>query len=68
MAEDIWDRYGYNIGTNYSGIYRALSNINYNVRLAAAEALAAALDENPDSMQVTDYFNLNHFNNKYFLA
>ncbi|KAK4775828.1 hypothetical protein SAY87_023789 [Trapa incisa] len=51
MAEDIWDRYGYNIGIDYSGIYRALSNINYNVRLAAAEALAAALDENPDSTQ-----------------
>ncbi|PKI39081.1 hypothetical protein CRG98_040505, partial [Punica granatum] len=51
VAEDIWDRYGYNFGTDYSGIYRALSNYNYNVRLAAAEALAAALDENPDTIQ-----------------
>ncbi|KAH1083318.1 hypothetical protein J1N35_023079 [Gossypium stocksii] len=50
-AEDIWDRYGYDFGTDYSGIFKALSHINYNVRLAAAEALAAALDENPDSIQ-----------------
>ncbi|KAK8589608.1 hypothetical protein V6N13_088443 [Hibiscus sabdariffa] len=50
-AEDLWDRYGYDHGTDYSGIFKALSHINYNVRLAAAEALAAALDENPDSIQ-----------------
>ncbi|KAL5566833.1 hypothetical protein UlMin_029997 [Ulmus minor] len=50
-AEDIWDRYGHDFGTNYSGLFRALSHINYNVRLAAAEALAAALDECPDSIQ-----------------
>lgn len=51
-AEYIWDRYGYEFGTDYSMIFKALSHINYNVRLAAAEALAAALDENPDSIQV----------------
>ncbi|XWS58445.1 hypothetical protein CRYUN_Cryun08bG0034400 [Craigia yunnanensis] len=50
-AEDVWDRYGYDFGTDYSGLFKALSHINYNVRLAAAEALAAALDENPDSIQ-----------------
>ncbi|WCJ36197.1 eIF-2-alpha kinase activator GCN1 [Euphorbia peplus] len=50
-AEDIWDRYGSDFGTDYSGLFKALSHINYNVRLAAAEALAAALDENPDSIQ-----------------
>ncbi|XP_065852916.1 protein ILITYHIA [Euphorbia lathyris] len=50
-AEDIWDRYGSDFGTDYSGLLKALSHINYNVRLAAAEALAAALDENPDSIQ-----------------
>ncbi|OMO84593.1 Armadillo-like helical [Corchorus capsularis] len=50
-AEDLWDRYGYDFGTDYSGIFKALSHINYNVRLAAAEALAAALDENPDTIQ-----------------
>ncbi|XP_011002020.1 PREDICTED: translational activator GCN1 [Populus euphratica] len=50
-AEDIWDRYGHDFGTNYSGLFKALSHIDYNVRLAAAEALAAALDENPDSIQ-----------------
>lgn len=52
-AEDIWDRYGYGFGTDYSGLFRALSHDHYNVRLAAAEALAAALDENPDTIQVT---------------
>ncbi|CAN0892758.1 Protein ILITYHIA [Linum grandiflorum] len=52
-AEDIWDRYGHAIGTDYSGLLKALSHVNYNVRLAAAEALAAALDENPDSIQET---------------
>lgn len=50
-AEDVWDRYGYDFGTDYSGLFKALSHINYNVRMAAAEALAAALDENPDSIQ-----------------
>ncbi|KAG6745141.1 hypothetical protein POTOM_051785 [Populus tomentosa] len=48
---DIWDRYGHDFGTNYSGLFKALSHIDYNVRLAAAEALAAALDENPDTIQ-----------------
>ncbi|CAN1233879.1 Protein ILITYHIA [Linum perenne] len=52
-AEDIWDRYGHEIGTDYSGLFKALSHVNYNVRLSAAEALAAALDENPDSIQET---------------
>ncbi|XWS64788.1 hypothetical protein CRYUN_Cryun05aG0033900 [Craigia yunnanensis] len=51
IAEDVWDRYGYDFGTDYSGIFKALSHVNYNVRLAAVEALAAALDENPDFIQ-----------------
>ncbi|XP_042987937.1 protein ILITYHIA isoform X4 [Carya illinoinensis] len=50
-AEDLWDRYGYDFGTDYSGIFKALSHCNYNVRLAAAEALSAALDEHPDCIQ-----------------
>ncbi|GAV69761.1 LOW QUALITY PROTEIN: DUF3554 domain-containing protein/CLASP_N domain-containing protein/HEAT_2 domain-containing protein [Cephalotus follicularis] len=50
-AEDIWDRYGHDFGTDYSGLFKALSHINYNVRFAAAEALATALDDNPDSIQ-----------------
>ncbi|TQD88948.1 hypothetical protein C1H46_025540 [Malus baccata] len=50
-AEDLWDRYGHDFGTDYSGLFKALSHINYNVRFAAAEALAAALDECPDSIQ-----------------
>lgn len=52
VAEDIWDRYGYDFGTDYSALFSALSHINFNVREAAAEALAAALDENPESIQV----------------
>ena len=51
-AEDLWDRYGFDFGTDFSGLYKALSHVNYNVRLAAAEALAAALEEYPDSIQV----------------
>ncbi|TQD73974.1 hypothetical protein C1H46_040491 [Malus baccata] len=50
-AEDLWDRYGHDFGTDHSGLSKALSHINYNVRFAAAEALAAALDECPDSIQ-----------------
>ncbi|CAN6460506.1 unnamed protein product [Victoria cruziana] len=53
VAEDIWDRYGYDFGTDYSALFSALSHINFNVREAAAEALAAALDENPESIQET---------------
>lgn len=53
VAEDIWDRYGHDFGTNYSGLFKALCHVNYNVRLATAEALAAALDEKPDSIQVS---------------
>ncbi|GAB2287177.1 eIF-2-alpha kinase activator GCN1 [Dionaea muscipula] len=50
-AEDLWDRYGYDFGTDYSGLLKALSHVNYNARLAAAEALAAALDECPATIQ-----------------
>ena len=60
MAEDIWDHYGFDFGTDFSGLYKALSHINYNVRVAAAEALAAALDEHPDSIQVCLIYNF-HF-------
>lgn len=52
VAEDVWDRYGFDFGTDYSGLFKALSHVNYNVRSAAAEALAAALDENLDTIQV----------------
>lgn len=50
-AEGIWDNYGKEFGADYSGIFKALSHVNYNVRVAAAEALAAALDEKPDTIQ-----------------
>ncbi|KAL6583512.1 eIF-2-alpha kinase activator GCN1 [Orobanche minor] len=51
LAEDIWDRYGHEFGTDCSGLFKALSHVNYNVRVAAAEALAAALDGKPESIQ-----------------
>lgn len=51
-AEDVWDCYRNEFGTDYSGLFAALSHVNYNVRVAAAEALAAALDEKPDTIQV----------------
>uniref|UniRef100_A0A0E0D5U2 TOG domain-containing protein n=1 Tax=Oryza meridionalis TaxID=40149 RepID=A0A0E0D5U2_9ORYZ len=53
LAEELWDRFGFDVFTDYSGIFDALSHKNYNVRAAAAEALAAALDENLDKMQDT---------------
>nr|XP_043618177.1 protein ILITYHIA [Erigeron canadensis] len=51
VAEDVWDRYDHEFGTDYSGLFRALSHVNYNVRIAAADALAAVLDEYPDTLQ-----------------
>ncbi|CAL4927024.1 unnamed protein product [Urochloa decumbens] len=51
LAEDLWDRFGFDVIADYSGIFYALSHKNYNVRAASAEALAAALDENPGKMQ-----------------
>ncbi|EPS61232.1 hypothetical protein M569_13567, partial [Genlisea aurea] len=50
IAEGIWDCYRHDFGTDYSVLYTALSHVNYNVRAAAAEALAAALDESPDTI------------------
>ncbi|KAK4487622.1 hypothetical protein RD792_005728, partial [Penstemon davidsonii] len=50
-AEYVWDCYRHDFGTDYSGLFKALSHVNYNVRAAAADALAAALDENPDMIQ-----------------
>lgn len=52
VAEDVWDRYDHEFGTDYSGLFRALSHVNYNIRVAAADALAAVLDEYPDTLQV----------------
>jgi hypothetical protein len=54
LAEDLWDRFGFDVCADYSGIFDALSHKNFSVRAAAAEALAAALDENPEKMQVSD--------------
>lgn len=52
-AETLWDLCGFDIGTDYSGLLAALSHVNFNVRQAAAESLAAAMDENPETVQET---------------
>ncbi|GJZ07795.1 hypothetical protein Tco_0542078, partial [Tanacetum coccineum] len=41
VAEDLWDHYDYVLRSDYSGLFKALSHVNYNVRMAAAGALAA---------------------------
>ncbi|CAE5962851.1 unnamed protein product [Arabidopsis arenosa] len=46
-------RYGHDLGTDYSGIFKALSHIYLNVCLAAAELLADALHESPTSSQLS---------------
>ncbi|KAG6737613.1 hypothetical protein POTOM_059141 [Populus tomentosa] len=38
-AEDIWDRYGHDLGTNYSGLFKALSHIDYNESLSTLFSL-----------------------------
>jgi len=53
LAEELWDRFRFDVCADYTGIFDALSHKNYNVRAAAAEALTAALDENPDKIQDT---------------
>nr|KAJ0197003.1 hypothetical protein LSAT_V11C700360160 [Lactuca sativa] len=51
VAEDLWDLYDCEFGTDYSGLFRALSHVNYNVRVAASDALVVVLDEYPDTLQ-----------------
>ncbi|XP_078182456.1 putative protein kinase regulator ILITHYIA isoform X2 [Carex rostrata] len=53
LAEELWDKFGFEMGIDYSGIFDGLCHSNYNVRAAAAEALAAVLDEHPSTMQET---------------
>lgn len=52
-AETLWDLCGFDIGTDYSGLLAALSHVNFNVRQASAESLAAAMDENPETVEET---------------
>ncbi|CAH1453114.1 unnamed protein product [Lactuca virosa] len=51
VAEDLWDRYDHEFGSDYSGLFRALSHVNYNVRVAASDTLATILDEYRDTLQ-----------------
>lgn len=53
LAEPLWDLCGFDIGKDYSGLLAALSHVNFNVRQAAAESLAAAMDENPETVPET---------------
>lgn len=53
LAEEVWDLYGHDLGTNYApGLTKALGHVNLNVREAAAEGLADAMDEYPNTVQV----------------
>lgn len=52
-AELVWDMYGQEVGRDYAvSILGALKHPFLDVRTAAASALAAALEEYPDTMQV----------------
>ncbi|GLJ35635.1 hypothetical protein SUGI_0716270 [Cryptomeria japonica] len=53
VAETLWERCAFDFGTDYSRLLAALSHVNFNVRQAAAEALAAAMDESPDTIPDT---------------
>ncbi|CAM6126914.1 unnamed protein product [Calypogeia fissa] len=54
LAEEVWDLYGHDLGTNYAqGLTKALGHVNFNVRQAAAEGLADAMDEYPNTVQET---------------
>ena len=56
VVEDLCVRFDHELGSHYLGLFKALSHVNYNVRMAAADALAAVLDEYPDTLQVTIIF------------
>lgn len=51
MAEDLCLRCDHEIGTDYSGHFKVLSHVKYNLRMAAADALAIVLDEYPDTLR-----------------
>ncbi|KAH9290143.1 hypothetical protein KI387_034260, partial [Taxus chinensis] len=53
VAETLWERCAFDFGTDYSVLLTALSHVNFNVRQAAAEALATAMNEIPDTIQDT---------------
>lgn len=52
-AEEIWDLYNHDLGNEFSGLFTALSHVNYNVRLAASQGLASAMDDFPSCVQET---------------
>uniref|UniRef100_A0ACD6AQE4 Uncharacterized protein n=2 Tax=Avena sativa TaxID=4498 RepID=A0ACD6AQE4_AVESA len=51
LAKELWVNFSCDVCMDYSGIFNALSHKNYNVRVAAANALGSALFENPDKVQ-----------------
>lgn len=52
-AEEVWDLYNHDLGNDFTGLFTALSHVNYNVRVAASQGLAAAMDEFPSTVQET---------------
>ncbi|KAI5063295.1 hypothetical protein GOP47_0021842 [Adiantum capillus-veneris] len=53
VAEEVWDLYSHDLGQEFTGLFTALSHVNYNVRLAASQGLASAMDDYPSSVQET---------------
>ncbi|MCO5572014.1 hypothetical protein L7F22_025765 [Adiantum nelumboides] len=53
VAEDVWDLYNHDLGHEFTGLFTALSHVNYNVRVAASQGLASAMDDYPNSIQET---------------
>lgn len=45
--------YNHDLGTEFSGLFTALAHVNYNVRVAAAQGLAFAMDDLPSCVQVS---------------
>eukprot|EP00250_Pteridium_aquilinum_P013931 c21667_g1_i1 orf=228-8111(+) len=52
-AEEVWDLYSHDLGKDFTGLFTALSHVNYNVRLAASHGLTSAMDDLPSSVQET---------------
>jgi len=49
----VWDFSGYELQSDYAkGLMVALAHVNGNVRQAAAEAIAAGMDDFPATVQV----------------
>ncbi|GKF30027.1 hypothetical protein Tco_0096369, partial [Tanacetum coccineum] len=54
VALDLCVRYDHELTSGYLGFFKGLSHVNYNVRMAAADALAVVSDEYTDTLQATN--------------